>query len=55
MERGRKEWRQKKEKEKTYPNLGFLKVAEYNGSLMYKILTMSPILLFNLRKSNILI
>ena len=50
MERGRKERRQKKEKEKTYPNLGFLKVAEYNGSLMYKILTMSPILPFNLRK-----
>lgn len=42
---GREGWREvgknkgrKKEKEKTCPNHGFLKVAEYNGSLMYKIL-----------------
>ena len=43
---GREGWREvgknegrKKEKEKTCPNHGFLKVAEYNGSLMYKILS----------------
>ena len=47
--KGGKNKGRKKEREKTCPNTGFLKVAECNGSLMYKILTMSPIL-FNLRK-----